>query len=166
MKTKFRRRGVWSLAVLAIGFALAGGIAHAALSESAGTINACRANGSGLLRVVDEQAACKATETPLSWSSGPMRPTQFITRFGTVELVDPGRFGSPHALCAAGEQAVAGQFSGQPGMELIASLPVRSFPDLAFADEGDVGIGWRFTFRNTTEQTASVQARVICASQG
>lgn len=92
MKTKYRRRGLWSLVALAVGFTLAGGIAHAAITDSAGIINACRNSSSGLLRVLDDGQACRETETALSWSSdlGPAEPTQFISRLGTVAFADPG----------------------------------------------------------------------------
>lgn len=54
--------------VVALGAALvaAGGIAWAAIPDSSGAINACRANVTGNLRAVDEPGDCRRNETALA----------------------------------------------------------------------------------------------------
>ena len=163
MKTKFGRRGV-AIAALAIGLTLAGGVAHATLPGSAEIINACRHNKTGVLRVPDQGNDCLRGETPLSWSSdtSPAQPTQFITRVGAFAFAEPGGHAFPQAFCHNGEQAIAGGFGGDAGLVMIGSLPLRA--DGAFAGDGDVAVGWQYTFRNTTAETLPVGARVTCAS--
>jgi hypothetical protein len=59
------------LAAVAFGLALAlvGGSAALATIPDGGTISACYAKGSGVLRVIDPSSAqCKGSESPLSWN--------------------------------------------------------------------------------------------------
>jgi hypothetical protein len=174
MKRKWFWRGLVGSVVLA-SLAVTGGVAVATTLitnqylDTDGKYHGCVVKKDGVLRVVVPGESCRKGEDAIDWNQigppgPPGSPKQFFTRFGTLEFVAPGADTSPHALCAPGEQAVAGQFSGNRGLELVASLPVRSFPDLAPADDGDVAIGWRYTFTNTGTETVSVHARVICAS--
>jgi hypothetical protein len=162
-----RMRRLLPLAVLAAAVVIAG-VAYAAIPGSDGLISGCyKPKASGELRVIDTEAGdeCLKSEKALSWpSAGSVKPIRHVARYGAPVDIPPGEFGFPQAHCQPGEEAVSGAFSGNLGMEFVASLPLRA--DGAFPGEGDVPVSWQYTVRNTTTATFPFRALVICATSG
>jgi hypothetical protein len=69
MKASSRRRRNWIAVGAALVVAAAGGIAYAAIPNSAEMINGCVQNANGRLRVVDDPGTCRPTEKLVSWSA-------------------------------------------------------------------------------------------------
>lgn len=62
---------------LGMGLLLGGGIAYASIPASYGTINGCRKNTDGTLRVIDSTATCPNCWTALNWQQDSL--AQLIT---------------------------------------------------------------------------------------
>jgi hypothetical protein len=62
-------RSVLVVPTLIVGLAVAAAVALGSIPDGSGTINGCYANNNGALRVIDTSAgaACKTSETALSW---------------------------------------------------------------------------------------------------
>ena len=121
---------------------LASGVALASIPGPDGVIHACRSNGNGELRAVDETATCPNGWTALSWNqSGPagssgMSGYEVIASFSGDLDSDPGTTPEVRALCPIGKQPVGGGFSlfsSQESGTVAASLPA--------------GRSWSVTFR-------------------
>jgi hypothetical protein len=71
MRMPFRANALL-LAVTIVAIAAAGSIVYASIPDSNGVIHGCYKTNKGDLRVVESEAQCAATETPISWNqSGP-----------------------------------------------------------------------------------------------
>jgi hypothetical protein len=97
-----RRRLVFFAPVVAVGLALAGGIAYATIPDSSGIIHGCRNNASGLLRAIDSPSqSCTSGESQLDWVQATAFDA-FIGPFngvgGNIEITSTS-FGTPtHVL--------------------------------------------------------------------
>lgn len=119
------------------GLALAGGLAYAAIPDSAGTIHACLLNGQGQVRIIDPaQGACHANETAISWSEtgpqglqGPAGPAGPQGAKG-----DTGPQGPAGATGPAGPQGGKGDTGAQGPAGGLSSVQVVHVT--ALADSG------------------------------
>jgi hypothetical protein len=87
----------------------AGGLAYAAIPDSAGVIHGCRQNNNGALRVIDSDAGqqCSGNETPLNWNQSGLNGYELVVN--TQQLTQSG--GSSQlvvANCPSGKKALGG----------------------------------------------------------
>ncbi len=111
------------IAAVAI-FALAGGIAYAAIPDASGVINACYRTSTddqkGQLRAVDSAASCRSNELPTQWNvTGAQGPAGTSP---TVSQVGPGTGGCANGGAAITDSAgatayVCSGLNGQDGAD-------------------------------------------------
>jgi hypothetical protein len=136
------------LAVL-VAAAVAAGVAWATIPDGSGAIHACSSLSDKSLRVVDS-GACKAGETPVSWSQDAVRGSQgpegpqgpqgatgpqgpagltYATSVADIAYADPKIGGFFKELtCPTGTKALAGTWSWQMFMNGMPPADVESFP--------------------------------------
>src|SRR5262245_24261247 len=78
-------------ALAVAGLVIGGAASYAAIPDGQGVIHGCFATKGGAVRVIDEAASCKSTETPLNWNQtgpkgDPGRPATLQTRTKVVAI--------------------------------------------------------------------------------
>jgi hypothetical protein len=176
---RWRTIGLVVVGVLGV----SGGIAWASIPDGGGVIHACYKGGNGDLRVIDPSlgGACKASESPLSWSQtgpagapgtpgtpGAPGATNVVIRTFTQTL-SPGGTATFTALCSAGEVATGGGWrlvgavpAGDPWVTVQGTVPQSSAPE---PSAGETPIGWKVigaVDHDTVDH--DVTAFAVCAS--
>jgi hypothetical protein len=147
----------WVAAAGCAAFAVAAGVAAAAIPDGHGVIHACAKQGNGDLRVVDTGSgeSCKDNEQALEWDqSGPPGAPGGVSGYQlrTGDAVTLGAAGEATVTCPQGTRALGGGYIVDPTVRMTSVIP---------AGGGSV---WSAAGRNESDtQTAVIRARVVCA---
>lgn len=152
---------------------LAGGIAYASIPAPDGTINGCRKNTDGSLRVIDSTATCASGWTALNWSqTGPAGPTGAagVSGYESVSNSEGVAIGSTpvdlavEVFCSTGKKAFGGGgVAPSDGDASVVWVITRSQP----ITDGTAMVGWRVQahrFGPVPTTTGNLTGYVICAT--
>jgi hypothetical protein len=123
-----RRIRVFTIVASALFGVTAIGFGAAVASESHTTVNACYVTNSGVLRIVEDRAHCRAGETAISWNQtgpqGPPGPAGPQGETGPEGPVGPqGQQGEIGPAGPQGEQGVPGPVGpAGPGVTTISGI--------------------------------------------
>jgi collagen triple helix repeat protein len=143
-----RRRSPAVLAAVAAAVVAIGGVAYAAIPGPGGVIKACYNKpgllglGNGELRVIDSNANCGGTETPISWNQagqkgdpGPAGPKGDTGPEGPQgEQGPPGETGPPGPQGEQGPPGPAGSVTGYEVVQDEAGDESTPLPSVAFVN--------------------------------
>jgi hypothetical protein len=146
-----------ALLVLALVMALlvGGGIASASIPSTVGTINGCRKNTDGTLRVIDSAASCPNGWTSLNWAQNPMGELNYLaSNFPGPLHFDAGGVNGAAEACPAGWPVVVSGGAEAPTntpLVLTSTWPIQNY-------------GWQAIWRNTSDQAidVSVTIHLVC----
>jgi len=131
-----RRLASSGLAV-AVAATVGAGVAFAQIPGTNGVISACYTKSTGTIRVIDAGAACKSSESPLSWNqtgvqgpagpagtTGPQGPAGPGATTYVVQQTDVIGFGKVvQVACHDGDTATGGGFVAPDGVRVLQSHP-------------------------------------------
>jgi hypothetical protein len=167
-----RNRATLVLALI-LAAVIGGGIARASIPAADGTINGCRKNADGSIKVIDSAATCGNGYTVLNWPSlaGKVatadKLTQVIQVYSaslTLDTATPNR--DVFLLCPAGYKVVGGGVQDDQPFSGIPIVVWYSVPTV-----GQIGVGseeaWRVGVSlpdGETERHFGVRVRCIAAA--
>jgi hypothetical protein len=140
-----RRRSPATLLALVAALVAVGGVAYASIPGPDGVIKACYNKpgllglGKGELRVIDSQANCAGTETPITWNqAGPKGDPGPAGPQGDTGPAGPeGPQGEPGPAGQQGEQGVPGPPGSIGGYQIVKhteGTPSTPLPLVAFVE--------------------------------
>lgn len=126
-----RKPTIIAITAVATASLLGGAVAWASIPAPDGTINGCRKNTDGSIRVIDSTATCPSGWTALNWSqTGPQGPagpayTPPVSTRGTSVVsgqLGPGQESVLRALCFSNEIALGGGYQNRDPQNLTVVM--------------------------------------------
>lgn len=161
-----RMKAAW-IAGIALVLVAAGGVAYASIPAPDGTINGCRKNTDGTLRVIDSTSSCPAGFTPLNWKQNGVSDYHVYQQ--SFEVTNMSGMQAVDVYCAdfaSGQRALGGGVSS-PGQDMSSIWLVQDSAPIA-SENGftDGAIGWHgqvYLIGSPSSVVASVTSYVVCA---